>query len=441
MTYTRGNSWQSSGVQTKGMQAIASEVVMSQKLPGCLSRFLPAETGIVFLLCSALSLSPVLSAQTDDTYQARRTQAFALYDANKLVDALTLLEKLHAEKPSDLAVFERLSFVTLAHAATLSDPAARKLERAHARKLADEAKAAGVDSNLLKAVLLVPEDGGEMNFSGTPEVQAIMQEGESAFAKGDMEAAVAAYSRALALDPKQYDAALFIGDVYFKKKDHEQADKWFARAVEIDPNRETGYRYWGDDLAAQGLSSEAREQFIGAVVAEPYNQRSWVGLSQWAKHENKFLGSPKIESPDKIEHGDKNQTNIIIDPSAFQSNGKKDGTDAWFFYPIVRAGWHGEKFQKEFPAEKEYRHSLPEEVDGFQSVVNQVQEKLKKQEIQQLDPALAILVKISGERLLESFILISRPDKGISQDYPPYRDAHREKIRQYITEWIIHPAQ
>jgi tetratricopeptide (TPR) repeat protein len=88
-------------------------------------------------------------------------------------------------------------------------------------------------------VLSVPEDGGEMAFSGTAEVQAAMQEGEAAFVKGDLDAAVAAYARALALDPHQYDAALFTGDVSFKKKDHEQADKWFARAVEIDPNRET----------------------------------------------------------------------------------------------------------------------------------------------------------------------------------------------------------
>jgi tetratricopeptide (TPR) repeat protein len=92
-------------------------------------------------------------------------------------------------------------------------------------------------------VLSVPEDGGEMAFSGTAEVQAAMREGEAAFVKGDLDAAVAAYARALALDPHQYDAALFTGDVSFKKKDHEQADKWFARAVEIDPNRETAYRY------------------------------------------------------------------------------------------------------------------------------------------------------------------------------------------------------
>ena len=418
------------------------EVIMAQKLSRFVSRLRRGLTASLSILCLALALAltPSLSAQTDDTYRSRRTQAFALYDGNKFVDALPLLEKLHAEKPEDVAVLERLSFATLAHSATVADASQQKQERVRARKLADEAKAAGDDSNLIKIVLAIPEDGGEMAFAGTAEVRAAMQDGEAAFAKGDMDGAVAAYARALALDPHQYDAALFTGDVYFKKKDHELADKWFSRAVEIDPNRETAYRYWGDNLVAQGRASEAKEQFVAAIVAEPYDQRSWMGLSQWAKSQKMMLGHPRIVPPNQIEDKGKNQTNITIDPSTLQSGAKKAGTDAWFSYTLFRAVWHGEKFQKEFPSEKEYRHSLPEEVDGFQGVVNRVKEEMKKKEIHQLDPALAILVKLSDEGLLEPYILISRADKGISQDYPAYRDAHREKIRQYITEWITHPT-
>jgi hypothetical protein len=113
-----------------------------------------------------------LSAQTDASYQSRRAQAFAFYDSNKFVDALPLLERLHAEKPEDVAVLARLSFATLAHSATLPDASEQEQERVRARKLADEAKAAGDDSNLIKIVLAVPEDGGEMSFAGTAEVQA-----------------------------------------------------------------------------------------------------------------------------------------------------------------------------------------------------------------------------------------------------------------------------
>jgi hypothetical protein len=37
-------------------------------------------------------------------------------------------------------------------------------------------------------------------------------------------------------------------------------------------------------------------------------------------------------------------------------------------------------------------------------------------------------------------VLFGRADQEISKDYPTYRDAHRDKLRQYINEWIIHPA-
>jgi tetratricopeptide (TPR) repeat protein len=420
---------------------IHREVIMAQRKPRLVCRFRRRITMSMWVLCLLSALAPGSPAQTDDSYQSRRAQAFAFYVNNDFVDARPLLEKLHAEKPEDVAVLERLSFATLAYSATLANESERKQGRARARKLAGEANAAGDNSNLLKIVLSVPEDGGEMAFAGTAEVQATMQEGEAAFAKGDMDAAIAAYARALVLDPHQYNAALFTGDAYFKKKAHEQADEWFARAVQIDPNQATAYRYWGDDLMAQGRLSEAKEQYISAVVANPYDQRSWMGLSQWAEAQHIMLGNPRIVSPNQIADTGKGQTTITIDPSTMQSSAKKDGTDAWYSYTLRGALWHGKKFQKEFPAEKEYRHSLPEEVEGLQGVVNAVKEELEKKQIKELDPALTSLLKLSDEGLLESYILISRADRGISMDYPVYRDAHREKIRQYITEWIIHPAQ
>jgi tetratricopeptide (TPR) repeat protein len=412
-----------------------------------LSRLWPKKREFLILgFLLLLLLAPnSIRAQSEESHDERRKQALDLYGQGRFVDALPILAKLHAEKPSDIAVAEHLSFATLANSATIGDPAGRKAERAKARKLAEEAKAAGDNSNMLKVLLDVPEDGGETTFSSDAMVQSTMQEGEAAFAKGDFEGALSAYSRALALDPNVYDAALFSGDVYFKKGDHVRAGEWFLRAIQIDPNRETAHRYWGDDLVAQGRMNEAKEQFIDAIVAEPYTRIAWIGLSQWAPKQKQMLGNPRIDPPGKVEDKGKDdkgraQTTITLDPSTMNSTSKKDGTNAWFIYTLSKAVWHGERFQKEFPKEKEYRHSLAEEVDGFQMVVSQVKEGLKKKEIRQLDPALATLVKLADENLLEAFVLISRADQGIAKDYPTYREAHREKIRQYITEWIIHPA-
>ncbi len=400
---------------------------------------------LALVVVAVVVAAPAIQAQNDDSYESRRKRAVELSKLGLYMEALPLFEKLHEEKPSDPGVLEGLSFATLAHSATLTDPAARKEEIVKARKFAFEAKDAGDDSNMLKTLLELPEDGSEPSFSNSPEVEAAMREGESAFAKGDHESAIAAYNRAWVLDPKQYAAALFLGDVYYKKGDHPKAGEWFLRAIQIEPNRETAYRYWGDDLVAQGKMNEAKEQFIKAVVAQPYLRIAWMGLSQWAQKQKMTLKSPAINPPGKVEDKGKDekghsQTNITIDMSMLDSKAKKDGTDSWFIYTLSKAVWHGERFQKEFPNEKEYRHSLAEEIDGFQMVVSQVKEKQKKKEIKQLDPALASLVKLSDEGLLEAFILISRADPGITKDYEPYRNLHRDKIAQYISEWIIQPG-
>jgi len=393
-----------------------------------------------WMLATLLLLGAVcgLRAQSGESYEARRTQALELCKSHRYIEAYPILEKLHEEKSDDKAVLENLSYAMIIHAATLTDKPARKQERARARKLAEEAKALGPIGNLTKMVTEIREDGEETAFSDKAEIQAVMEEGERAFAKGELDEALDAYQRALAIDPQQYHAALFLGDVNYRKKNHEQAARWFQRAIEIDPNIETAYRYWGDDLMGQGRKEEARDKFMEAVVAEPYANRAWMGLAQWAKAEKFTLSHPAIKPLGKVEDTGKNNTTITIDPSSLNPQAKDDGTDAWFAYTLFRAGWHTEEFRKKHTTEKEYRHSLAEEMDGFQGVVNQVNDGLKNKKIKHLDPALAALLKISEEGLLESFILISRPDQGIAMDYPAYRNAHREKIRQYLREWILH---
>jgi hypothetical protein len=57
--------------------------------------------------------------------------------------------------------------------------------------------------------------------------------------------------------------------------------------------------------------------------------------------------------------------------------------------------------------------------------------------VKNLNPSLAKLKKLDDEGLLESYILLARPDQGIAQDYPAYRDQHRDKLRKYVVDYVL----
>jgi tetratricopeptide (TPR) repeat protein len=230
----------------------------------------PSESRRAFHSC----IVTIAQAQTPDISEIRR-QGMDLYNQNKMVDAAPLLEQVVQANPSDTVALERLAFSLMVSSSAVQNPEEQKKVRLRARAFALRARDLGDNSNLLGMVLgSIPADGGlPRGFSEKSEVDAVMKEGEAAFARGDFARALAAYAHALELDPRQYEAALFTGDVYFKQNQMEKAGEWFARAVEIDENRETAHRYWGDALLRSGNTVGARTKFIDAVIAEPYNRK------------------------------------------------------------------------------------------------------------------------------------------------------------------------
>ncbi len=398
-----------------------------------------------FIVISCLVFCSMLSfAQGDADYEEMKAQAYVFYKQGQMPEVLELAKKLNAKNPKDIQVLELYAFSMLSTAQLIKDPAARKQARVRARELAVQAKDLGNDSNLLEVVLSIPPDGGEDNFSKNNDVDKAMREGEAAFAQGNYKKAIAAYELAFQIDPNHYEAALFLGDVYFKQQKVEQAGQWFAKAIAIDPDRETAYRYWGDALMmVEGKKQESRVQFIDAIIADPYNRRAWVGLMQWADKYGVKLAHPAVRIPTSVtkqpDKDGKKQTSINID---FNALGKKDGTSGWMFYGISRSLWMDEKFFKEFPNEKTYRHSLREEMGALKGVIEAAENELKEEKGKaKLDPVISNLINLNKAGLLESFILIAMPDEGIARDYAEYRKTNRDKLRKYLSEVVVNGGQ
>jgi tetratricopeptide (TPR) repeat protein len=387
---------------------------------------------------SLLSISPAIRAQSREEYERQLKEALALFDQNRFMEALPLFQHLDEIKPGNPIVKERLAFALVAFAVTKTNPEEKSEIRRRARKLLLEAKALGDDSDLLHAGLdAIPEDGSAPPFSSRKDVDDAMREGEIEFGKGNFAGAIAAYQRALILNPNEYEAALFTGDVYYKNKESDKAGEWFARAISINPDSETAYRYWGDALAQTGKNAEAVEKYIDAIVAEPYRRQSWVGLIEFANHFQVALGQPHI-APPNLPKSEGNRTTIEVDS---QLVNKKDGSAAWMAYSLDRALWRGDRFQKEFPNEKEYRHTLEEEADAFSKAAATAEELQANHDVENLNPALVTLLKLKNEGMIEAYVLISAPDDGIAKDYMAYRAAHREIIHRYIAEYIAAPLE
>ena len=417
-------------------------------MPEPAHRFIRMSLTVLFLsiLCSAINSNAQTPKQPEADGKAPesdpdRKQALEFIDQGKMAQAMPLFEKLCSEYPKDPGLWEGWGMATLGHSQTLTDPDLRKKARSRARTFLIKARDMGDNSNLIQILLgMIPEDGGEATFSPRKEVNDAMQQAESDFARGDYDKSRDGYLKVLLLDPKNYDAALFMGDVYFKQHNNVSAGEWFARAIEIDPNRETAYRYWGDALWASGKKAESREKFIQAVIADPYGGNPpWIGLKQWADYNKLTLHWVQLKDKGSVSVQDDQHINITLDPASLK---KHDPTgSAWMMYSMNRALWHGDKFKKEFPNELKYRRTMREEADCLHLMVSTMTEQKDfEKHKKDLDPALVDLVQIDKSGLLEPFVLLNRADGEIAQDYVAYRETHRDVLYRYFDEFVVPKA-
>jgi tetratricopeptide (TPR) repeat protein len=400
---------------------------------------------ILLVIGCLIAFVSAASAQTQNA--AERQQAIDVYESQNLVAALPLLEKVALAYPNDPIVLSRLGFALYANAIDEKDATKRQQMRQRALATLRKSRSLGDDSNLTSIALEALEnpDSSQIPFSKIQTAEAAIREGESAFMRGDMDKAIAAYRRALEADPHLYSAALYAGDSEFKKAmtstdpqfrstHFDAAGVWFAKAIEINPNAETAYRYWGDALDAQGKTDEALVKFVDAIVAEPYSgQRAYMGLMQWSERHKAQVGHPHIEPPNSTTTQGGNTT-LNVDPRTLERN---DGSNEWLMYNFTRIAWQKTDFARNYPNEQTYRHTLKEEAAALRMVAEACAKDVKSGKVKTLEPSLETLVKLNDAGLLEAFVLFARPDQGIARDYAAYRATNRDKLRRYWLEVAI----
>lgn len=352
----------------------------------------------------------------------------ALFAQGQRLEALPLLEELVAKRPQDAELLVALAACLVDHAATLTDQAAAAKERFRARDLVQKAWELGNTSPLgenLRQLLGQLPANGAIKFSANLRVEQVMSAGEAAFARRDFDEALKDYAKALELEPTNYSAVLFTANAYDKKNDVARAGEWYERAMRLDPNVETAYRYYADMLAKQGNMVKSRALLIQAAVAEPYNKIVWREIRAWAIINHTAFNMVYVGVPARSAG----------QPQALSS--------AWRIYDSVKADWQrGGRFQKQFPQEPEYRHSLAEESDALTAAAQRF-EKLKHGKTAELvnsDPSAGLLLKLHEAGLIEPYVLFSLGDDDIAKDYTAYRASNRAKLNAYLDTFVMPPA-
>ena len=387
---------------------------------------------ICFCLAYVGLAAGLVSAQID-----KAAKANALYSRGKRVDALPLYEELAKTHPKDMQYAERLADCLGAKAAQVTDPVWAKALRTRERDAAKRAIALGDKAPFLQLMATIDPNSSGAIAPKSPG-GSLIQEGEKAFTAGDFPTALAKYSAAAEADPKLYEAPLYAGDTAYALKDLNAAAKWFARAIAIDPNRATAYLYWGDAIMRYGNDpAAAKEKFIDAVVAEPYSKLSWQGIEQWAHSQNGWVQAPNIDrlAAPEVDSTNPKTINLNIDPEKTDEK-KHPGASAWVMYSATRGSYHGEFFKKNFPDEKEYRHSLKEEDAALSLVAATV--KARKIKAEDLEDSLRNLLALTDRGMLDCWILISGADSGIQKDYAAYRKEHRRLLHDYLAQAVVH---
>jgi len=376
-------------------------------------------------------------AKTDAQLDEEAKQAEALYQSSQLLSALPLYEDLHAQRPGNALYTEFLAMAWVAKGGAAGSPEEARADNQHALNLFKEIQAAGKKSDLTQIMIekLTAGLAAQPQPAGTlPQWRQVFDQAEILFNKGDLKGSVDLYRKSWEENPQFYSAPLFAGDAEYKLGHYDEAGVWFARAIAVNPDAETAHRYWADCLAKAGKPEEARRQYIEAFIADPYQKAPRLELISWARKNQMPYVAPTITLPAAPTTSKDGKINIIMAPP--QPGDKL--APAWLAYSMQGALWQGDKFKKAFPNEKQYRHTLMEEVDSLKLLLTVIGE-LKIAE-SDYTPTIRSLMALDKDGMLECWVLLDNPDNGTAQDYVAFRATHRDLLRAYIMKYDLHPA-
>lgn len=386
---------------------------------------------LVGVMVTATCLPVMSPLALAGTLEEDAMQAEVLIRDGKLADAAALFVSMLERAPDNPAYLGRYALVLYVQGRGDADPARQRELYKKSRLYAQRAQKADPKDPLMAQLLAsISEEGDDLSiqkFSDNKEVNDAIQLGETAFARHDYAAAAAHYQRALELDPRLYEAALYLGDVRQQERRYADAAQWYARAVGINSDRETAYRYWGNSLSWDGKIDEAGEKFIGAVIAEPGSGLAQHALIKWAELMKLTLRKPAASLP-------RVQLTVGKDSVTWAQGEQKDPLVA--AYATARA----DTATRQLRDHGQYQPGLADELAGLQALLAAAA-KIEKNAASvdaNLRQSAEELQRVANDGLLEAFVVFFRLDPAHAmREYIAYRSANRDKLRLLLRRHML----
>ena len=151
-----------------------------------------------------------------------------------------------------------------------------------ARALAERATLLAADDPVAQEVLRMLDDPTPPPLH-PPNARAakLMAEGEAAFARQDIKAALAKYEATMLADPQYSSAWVAAGNCHYVQRDWKGAEALFRQATLIEPHNSQAWRYLSDALFYQDKRGAAEAMLYKAIEADPSQRPNWSKLARY----------------------------------------------------------------------------------------------------------------------------------------------------------------
>jgi cytochrome c-type biogenesis protein CcmH/NrfG len=150
------------------------------------------------------------------------------------------------------------------------------------RALAERATLLAADDPVAQEVLRMLDDPAPPPLH-PPNASAakLMAEGEAAFARQDIKAALAKYEATMLADPQYSSAWVAAGNCHYVQRDWKGAEALFRQATLIEPHNSQAWRYLSDALFYQDKRGAAEAMLYKAIEADPSQRPNWSKLARY----------------------------------------------------------------------------------------------------------------------------------------------------------------